>query len=170
MKINTKQMVFLAFLIALQIVFTRFFGLDIGGIIRINFTFIVTAVMAVYFGPLLTGVGYVVADIIGMVLFPKGAYFPGFSLSVFIIGVIYGIFLYKKHFSWWRIIAIEILVLIVVTAGLNSIWLVMITGKAYTALLIPRVTQGLIMLPIEVIILGMVQKYLIPQLNKRVAV
>ena len=63
----------------------------------------------------------------------------------------------------------KVLILIFITAGLNSIWLAMITGKAYTALLIPRITEGIIMLPIEVILLGLVQKYLIPELTKRVA-
>lgn len=169
MKINTKHIVFMGCLIALKIIFTRFLGIDLGGIIRISFSFIATALMAVYFGPWLTGVGCGMADIIGAVLFPKGgAYFPGFTLSAIIIGLIYGFLLYKKHFSWWRIILIKILVLIIITAGLNSVWLAMITGKAYVALLIPRLTESILMLPIEVIMLGMVQKYLVPNLMKHV--
>lgn len=168
MKINTRQLVFMAFLITLKVVLTRFLGIDFMGIVRISFSFIVTAIMAVYFGPVLTGVGCGIADVIGAVLFPRGAYFPGFTLSAIIIGVIYGIFLYKKHFSWWRILVIELLVLIFITAGLNSVWLAMITGKAYTVLLIPRVTEALLMLPIEVFILGMVQQYLIPQIKRYV--
>lgn len=170
MKINTKQLVFMAFLISLKIVLTRFLGIHIGEIIRISFSFIATAIMAVYFGPVLTGIGSGIADVIGAVLFPRGAYFPGFTLSAIITGFIYGIFLYKKHFSWWRIIVIKLLVLIFITAGLNSVWLAMITGKAYTVLLIPRVTEGLLMLPIEVMLLGMIQKYLIPQLKKHVSI
>ncbi|MGL5676219.1 MAG: folate family ECF transporter S component [Cellulosilyticaceae bacterium] len=170
MKINTKQLVFMAFLIALKVVLTRFLGIHIGEFIRISFSFIATAIMAVYFGPLLTGVGCGIADALGAILFPRGAYFFGFTLSAMIIGLIYGIFLYKKHFSWWRIIVIKVLVLVLITAGLNSMWLAMLSGKGYMPLMIARVTEGLIMLPIEVMMLGMVQKYLIPQLKKNVAV
>ncbi|MGL4799646.1 MAG: folate family ECF transporter S component [Cellulosilyticaceae bacterium] len=170
MKINTKQLVFMAFLIALKVVLTRFLGIHIGEFIRISFSFIATAIMAVYFGPLLTGVGCGIADALGAILFPRGAYFFGFTLSAMIIGLIYGMFLYKKHFSWWRIIVIKVLVLVLITAGLNSMWLAMLSGKGYMPLMIARVTEGLIMLPIEVMMLGMVQKYLIPQLKKNVAV
>lgn len=170
MKINTKQLVFMAFLITLKVILTCFLGFDLMGVVRISFAFIATAIMAVYFGPILTGVGCGIADVMGAILFPRGAFFPGFTLSAILTGIIYGIFLYKKHFSWWRIIVIQILVLIFITAGLNSVWLTMITGKAYTVLLIPRVTEGLLMLPIEVFILGMVQQYIIPQFKKYVTV
>lgn len=166
MKLNTKQLVFLSFLIALKIVLTRFLGMDIGGIVRISFSFIATAVMAVYFGPWVTALGCGVADFIGAHLFPRGAFFPGFTLSAMLIGLIYGFLLYKKHFSWWRIIAIKLLILVFVTMGLNTLWLSMLTGRGYISILIPRVTESLLMMPVEVILLGLLQMYLIPQLMK----
>ncbi len=167
-KITTKQMVFLAFLIAIKLVLSRMLAIEIPGLSRISLSFVSTAIMAVYFGPGLTALGCGVGDIIGAMLFPKGgAYFPGFTLSAMIIGYIYGVCLYKKHFSWWRIIVMKIVIMLVITLGLNTYFLTIFTGKAYLALMIPRLTETLLMMPIEVLLLGLTQKYLMPQLTRR---
>lgn len=169
-KLTTKQTVLMATLIAMVVVLARFVGIHIGDYIRIDFAFIPLAVMAVYFGPAWAGIGYGVADLLGALLFPRGSYFPGFTLSAIIIGFIYGIFLYNKHFSWWRIVSVKIVVLGVITLGLNTIWLSMLFNQAYVVTLIPRLTSETVMIPIEIVMLGMLQKYLMPHIRKQLVV
>ncbi|MGL4361861.1 MAG: folate family ECF transporter S component [Cellulosilyticaceae bacterium] len=169
MKFNTKQLVYMAFLIALNIVMTRFFVIYVGPS-RISFTFVAIAMMAVYYGPITTGIGCGIADIIGTVLFPAGPFFPGYTLSAVVTGMVYGLFLYKKRFSWWRIIIIQSILLVVITIGMNTIWAMMITGKGYMVLLPTRIMTAMIRVPIEIVILGMVQQYVVPHMKKHIVV
>ena len=44
------------------------------------------------YGPLSAGVAYALGDLLGMMIFPNGSYFPGFTLTAFLTGVIYGLY------------------------------------------------------------------------------
>ena len=86
--------------------------------------------MAMIFGPWLTGIGSTLSDFIGIFLFPKSApYFPGFSLSAFLTGVIYGHFFYRKEITLKRVIIANVLVTFIIDLGLNTLWLYMIMNK-----------------------------------------
>ncbi|QPG52822.1 folate family ECF transporter S component [Heyndrickxia coagulans] len=114
---NVKKIVFAGLFIALEVIFTRFLSIQTP-IIRIGFTFIPTALSAVLLGPLFAGITAGLADIIGMVLFSGGAaYFPGFTLSAFLSGAIYGLFLYRKSVRFWRVCMAVLIITVVVNLG-----------------------------------------------------
>jgi ECF transporter S component (folate family) len=96
----------------------------------------------------------------GMMIFPKGAYFPGFTLSAFMTGAIYGIFLYRKPVTIVNVSKSVVLITLLVDLVLNTLWLSMITGNAALALLVPRIYKSLIMLPIQVITVHVLWKYI----------
>ena len=50
--------------------------------------------MCIRDSPISAGVAYAIGDILGMMIFPSGSYFPGFTLTAFLTGVIYGVVLY----------------------------------------------------------------------------
>ncbi|ONI44009.1 hypothetical protein AN641_08485 [Candidatus Epulonipiscioides gigas] len=170
MKLTTKQLVIMSILISMHVILSRTLAIHIGDIIRISLAFLITAIMATYFNLAWTIIACGVADFLAAILFPTGTFFPGFTISAMIDGFIYSIFLYRKQFSWWRIIIIKVLSLIIITMGLNSYWLSLLIGKSYIVLVIPRITEGLIMLPIEIILLGVLLKYLIPHLKLRLLI
>lgn len=96
---KTRPMVFIAILVAIEVVLTRFFAIETP-IIRVGFGFVPIALSAIIFGPIIGGITAATADVLGMLLFPKGVYFPGFTLSAFLTGLTYGLFLYNKPKSF----------------------------------------------------------------------
>ncbi|WP_182104672.1 folate family ECF transporter S component [Niallia taxi] len=164
---NIKKIVFIGLFIALEVVLTRFLSIQTP-IVRIGFTFLPIALTAIMFGPLFAGITAGLADIIGMMLFPTGgAYFPGFTISALLTGFIYGWFLYKKPKSFWRISLAVLIISVVVHLGLDTLWLWMLTGKGIIGLLPARIIKSLIMLPIQILTIQVVWKYLSVGLRNR---
>ena len=97
------RLVTMAFLIALEIVLTRFCSINTP-ILRIGFGFLPVAMMGIMFGPLWAGIGYAVGDLLGMLIFPSGAYFPGFTLTAFLTGLVFGFFLHGKEITWKKVL------------------------------------------------------------------
>lgn len=149
---DIRKIVFIGLLISLQVVLTRFLGIETP-IVRVSFGFLPLALSGMLFGPLVGGITGAMADILGMLIFPKGAYFPGFTVSTALSGVVYGIFLYKKPKSIINISLAAIVVTLFINLGLNTLWLSMLTGKAVYAIITPRIVKNLIELPIRVIVI-----------------
>ncbi len=112
-------------------------------------------------------------DLIGALLFPFGSYFPGYTLSQALIGLIYGIFLYENENKKMndrqfliKLIISSVLSLIVVGIFITGIWVHITAGKAYLAVLSTRVVAHVIMLPIQIIIMFTLRKILKPVFEK----
>ncbi|MBB6217318.1 ECF transporter S component (folate family) [Anaerosolibacter carboniphilus] len=162
---NVRKMVFLSLFIALEVVLTRFLSVQTP-IVRIGFTFLPIAISSMMFGPIFGGVAAALADIIGMMVFPSGgAYFPGFTLTAFLSGVIYGVVLYKKPKNLVRISISAIIVSIVINLGLDTVWLMILTGKGFIALLPARIIKCLVMIPIQIPMIHIVWNYTVGRLD-----
>lgn len=155
---KTRTIAFVGLLVSMEIIFTRFLSFQTP-IIRIGFGFIPVAFSAIMFGPLIGGLAAAIADVLGMMIFPKGAFFPGFTLSAFLGGAIYGLFLYRKQVTVLNVAISVLLITLFVDLGLNTIWLSMMTGKAAVALLIPRIYKSAIVLPIQITTIYVLWKY-----------
>ena len=143
-KIDTRRMVLIGLLIALQIIFTRFLSIEIGQIIRISFAFIPMAMVGIAFGPFYGGTSAAIANLLGAVL--RGiSPFPGFVLSAFLAGTIYGLILHKQPKKMWRITTAVALICGIVNIGLNTLWVHMLTGNPFFILLPIRSVQNGIM-------------------------
>ncbi|ABK62097.1 MULTISPECIES: folate family ECF transporter S component [Clostridium] len=149
-KVNV--MIYMAFMITLEIVFTRFLSIQTP-IIRIGFGFIPVAMSGMMFGPLLAGIVGATSDVLGMMIFPKGAYFPGFTLSAFVGAVIYGVFFYNKKVSVKRVLLAVGIITVLVNLTMNTIWLQILTGKAVKVLFVTRLVKEAIMFPIHAIVI-----------------
>ena len=108
-------------------------------------------------------------DLIGALLFPFGAYFPGFTASAGLMGLTYGLFLYKKpgkeisNFKYIiSLIISSVIVLGAIKILLESLFLNVLYGKAYLAVVASRVITQTIMLPIQVITIFLLEKALRP--------
>ena len=143
-QIDTKRMVHIALMIAFQIIFTRFLSIEYGQIIRISFAFIPMAIVGIVYGPVYGGIAAAIANFFGAVLSGITP-FPGFVLSAFLAGSIYGLLLYKKPKRLWRVCAAVALICGFVNIGLNTLWVQMITGNPFFALLPIRSVQNGIM-------------------------
>ncbi|MEG0775535.1 MAG: folate transporter, partial [Clostridium sp.] len=71
----------------------------------------------------------------------------------------YGLVLYKKPNTILRVAISVLLVTLIVDLGLNTWWLTMITGKAASVLIYPRLIKSAIMFPIQVSLISLIWKY-----------
>lgn len=125
--------------------------------LRITFTFIPLAIAGWFLGPVPAMLVGLVGDIIGCFLFPMGAYFPGFTLSTMLTGFIFGLFLYKTDMcaskSIILIIVSKLIISLFINVFMNSLWLLVITGKGYYYHLIEHAIKNAIAFPFECAIL-----------------
>lgn len=147
-KIRTRDLVLLSLLIAVEVVLTRFFAFE-NSYLRISLSYIPLMLMAHLFGPWLAGIGGVVGDVIGMLLFPKALYFPGFTLNAFLVPFIYGWVLYRHKITLTRIITVQVLVLLSVSLVLTPLWLHIMYKLPIVALFPVRLLKSAMTLPIN---------------------
>ena len=146
-KFSLRTLCEVAALVALEVVLTRFCGINVLTT-KIGFGFIPMALCGMLFGPLWAAGAYAVADIIGTLLFPVGAYFPGFTLTAALMGATFGFFLHNKpEVKFFPHMALTIFVYaIVLSYGVNTFWITMLYGSTYTARLLTRLPQCLVTL------------------------
>ena len=128
-------------------------SITVGPYIRIGFSGLPNQVVAYLFGPAVGGIFGGALDVIKYILKPEGAFFPGFTVSAILGGVIYGALLYKKKVQIGRVFAAQLLVKVFVNILLNTLWLNMLYGKAFLAILPGRLVSNAVMLPIDTAIM-----------------
>lgn len=138
-----------ALLIALQIILTRFLSIQTP-IVRISFFFVPIAISAIMFGPWVASMLAAVADVMGFFLNPVGTFHPGFVLSAFLTGVVYGLFLHRKEITWLRVAMAALVVSLVINLGLNSFWLSQILGKGVWGLIVSRVIKEVVLFAVQI--------------------
>ncbi len=157
-KFDTKMLVTAALLIAMQVILSRFLSINAWNL-KIGFAFTAIFVAAYFYGPWFSAVVAVVADVIGASLFPSGAFFPGFTLTALLTGIVLGVFLYKKQ-TPLRIISAVAIDQLVLGLLLNSYWLSVLYGSPYVPLLATRAVQCLVMMPVMYITISALSKML----------
>ena len=156
-KFTVKKLIYVSFFIALEIVLSRFFSISTP-LVKIGFGFVPIALCAMLYGPIYAGVAGALADFIGATLFPIGAYFPGFTLSAALTGVVFGIFLYRRKGNFAQLAGAVSINCLGISLLLSTLWLTIITGTPFITLLPTRIVQNLIMIPVQFITLKVVQK------------
>jgi len=149
---NTRTMTYMSMLIALYACLSLL-TIYITQQLRFNFTFIPVAIASILFGPLAGGITGALGDILGWIITHPGAYFPGLTISGFVSGIIYGIFLYKKELTIRRVIFAAITMVIVVELLLNALWLSILHGNAFFVLLGERLIKIVILVPLQAVVL-----------------
>jgi ECF transporter S component (folate family) len=153
-----RNILFVSLFISLEVILTRFLSVE-NTFVRISFEFIPIAISAILFGPVTAGIAAAIADVLGMMIFPKGAYFPGFTLSAFISGFLYGVILYKKQITFARTCAAALINILVVSLVLNTVWLTYLTDNGAYAVLIARLVKCAVFLPVQTIMIYFTWKY-----------
>lgn len=148
MKAKNEQRLFtltcLALLTAMQIVMARFLAIPLTQSLRFSLSFIPVVIAARRFGIVGGVLVYGLGDFLGAVIFPTtGAYFPGFTLTSVVAGLIYGLYLGKKGGAI-RIILSTVTSQLVCTLLMNSFWISTLYGSNYSAVFISRIPQTLI--------------------------
>ena len=151
---NTQSIVFSGLLVATSIIFTRFLGfMAFGGAVRISFGGLPIALAGALMGPFWGAMTGIVADVLGATLFPQGAFFPGFTLTAALSGLIPGLVLYRRKPSISLIAISSILSAVICSLILNTFWLTILLNKGFLVLLPTRIVSALAIAFIEAILL-----------------
>ena len=148
---DTKALVTMGLLIAVEIVLTRFVSIQTWNL-RIGFGFLPIAIAGMILGPVNAGIVAAAADLLGAILFPSGTFFPGFTFTALLGGITYGFFLYKKT-SQWRILVAVCIHQCFLSLTVNTLWLSILFDSPYWPLFSTRIIQTAIMIPVELICL-----------------
>ena len=150
----THNLVLCGLMAALAVVLNYTTSIFITPNIRIGFSGLPNRVVEYLFGPCIGAVFGGMLDILKYLLKPDGgAFFFGYTFNVMVAGIIYGTILYRRPVRLWRIFIAEFLTKAIVNCGLNTLWLAVMNGNAFLAILPARVIKNIIMLPIDTVIL-----------------
>lgn len=172
--ISTRQLVLMAMMVAAHVVLSRFLSISLWNL-KIGFAFVPVVLTAMLLGPVAAGVVAALGDVVGATLFPIGPYFPGFSFTALLVGICYGLFLYKKpdgktyapFHGKKGIFPAVILTELGGTVLLNSLWISMLYGVPFLTLLPARTLQALGMGIVEILVIRVLLNYM-PHLQKAV--
>lgn len=146
----TKQLCALALLIAVGVVLGRLVPVISVWNTKIGFSFVAVMLAACIAGPIGGMVTGALIDFIGAILLPTGAYFPGFTATAALTGLVFGLLLYKKC-NLGRIVIAVLSTQIVCGFLLNTLFISILYTKAFTVLLVTRAIQVVVMSVIEIV-------------------
>ncbi|MFC6182400.1 folate family ECF transporter S component [Lactiplantibacillus daowaiensis] len=159
---SIKSLTLLGVLTAMQIVLGSLLSIQFLTT-KIAFAFIIVAITARLFPPLITAGSTALAYFLGMLLFPKFTFFPGFILTAFLTGLVFGYAFYRQT-SLTRILIANFIVTFILNLFLNSLWLHLMYLTPWSVLLTTRFIQEVVTIIIYTAILVILFK--VPILNQ----
>ena len=166
---NIRILTIAALLVALSVV-AGFFKFPISEVLEIRFTAVPIAVAGALLGPGIAAIVGGLADIGGFIIMPTGPYFPGFTISGIVGGIIFGLLLHSRgsaRVSIGRILTAVILNTVVVNMILNSLWLTIMYGKGgFFAVISARILKEIVMIPINTILIAAILNPIARIMNK----
>lgn len=157
-----RSLAIAAVLAALNLIINQF-TIPVSSMLEIGFDFLTVAATGYLCGPWVAALSGFGTDILGYLLRPNGPYFPGFTLSAILLGILYGVFYYQKPVKLTRIILCKLCVTLVFNFFLTPLWLHIMYGQAFVVLSSMRLIKNLIKFPVDVallrLVLGLCERY-----------
>ncbi len=141
-----------AMLLAVSAIF-GFFKIPLSDVAEIRLQFLPVACAGMLFGAPAGALVGGLSDILCYIIKPTGPFFPGFTISAVIQGMIYGFILYNKPLSLKRVILAQIIDTVIISLILNPIWLMILYNNAFAAVFSARLIKVAVMLPINTALL-----------------
>lgn len=154
---TAKRIAVMGMLVALEAIIARFGTLRPTESIRISLDFIPIVVTAVLFGPVPAMIISILADVLGAFLFPVGPYFPGFTVTAALTGLLYGLMLYRSQ-AMPRVAAAVLLHQGILSLLLNTLWLKVLYGMPYWPTLAGRLPQCGILIVLEMVLIPIIAR------------
>lgn len=170
---KSKKIILSGLLLSLYIILARFISLK-SQILVISFSFIPIIISAIILGPKYSMLIAALGDFLGATIFPFASYFIGFTIIEAFIGLIYGIFLYNPNESnfyknkqfIFRLIISSFINLIIIGIFITGLMISKLYGNAYILVISSRAVTKTIMLPIQIIIMTLLNKTIINYTEK----
>lgn len=140
--LTVKRLPLLGMLVAMQVVLGSLLTIQLL-LTKISFTFIIIALAARLFSPLVTAGSAALANLLGMLLFPKFTFFPGFILTAFLTGLVFGL-AFQQQTNLPRILTANFIVVFILNLFMNSLWLHIMYMTPWSVLLTTRLIQEIV--------------------------
>ena len=150
---KTRTLTTTGLLLAVQIVLGSYGTIEVTDSLKISLSHLALAPTAIFFGPVVASMQGALSDIVGYLIKPTGPYFPGFTLATLLLGLIYGLSLYRTKHTVPRIVITRVVVMVLVNLLLNTVCLVMLYGPSRLATFPVRAAKNLVQLPFDCILL-----------------
>jgi len=92
-------------------------------------------------------------------MFPIGPYFPGFTLTAALTGLVWGVFLHKRQ-TMARIGGAVAVNQLVLSLLLNTLWISVLYDSLYVPLFLTRTISTAVMVTVQVVTIGLMTKVL----------
>ena len=163
---QTKYLAIMATMIALKAVLANF-SIPLSETLRINFGYMVTSVEAAVVGPVAGMISGAVSNTVNFMIRPSGTFFVGYTISAMLGELFYGLFFYRRRITLPSIIAAKASVNYLINVLLGSLWSSMLYSKGYIYYAGKSVIKNTVMLPIEITLLFLIFKMVLPFLQRR---
>ncbi len=164
-KIATNKLVAIALLTAISVVL-RLLGFPQSGTFRIELGFVPIAVTGAVFGPVWSGIAYVLADFIGTLctgMLPA----PTITLCKLLMGVIYGFCFYRRDRNIRAILlSVTVITVVIDLIAMPLALMPIMGGKSFWVILSDRILASLVNFPLRIGALFFTFKYLRNFINK----
>ena len=154
---STKMLAVMSILVALEVIIARFGTIRPTQSIKISLDFIPIVVAAVLYGPVPAVIISILADVLGAFLFPVGPYFPGFTLTAALTGLLYGLLLHKSQ-SLPRVALAVVLQQSVCSLLVNTFWLKVLYGLPYLPTMAARLVQAAVVTALQIVLIPLIAK------------
>ena len=153
---DTKTIVILGLMTALQIVLSRFLSFSVWNM-KIGFGFAPIVIAAMLLGPIPAAIVGGLSDFLGAILFPIGTYFPGFTLTATLTGLVFGLLLWERQ-SLVRIVTAVGITQLILSLLVNTYWISLLYGTPYVTLFPVRLIQTGILVALEILVIVALSK------------
>ena len=160
---NLRVLAVAALFVGLHVVVSAFF-VPLGENLRMYFSFFVTAVGSLIYGPVIALMVGIASDILGFLIHPSGAFFPGYIITAMASGLCYALFFYRTKLSILRVFLCKLCINLFINIGLGSLWSSMLYGKGFYYYLAKSSVKNILLLPLEVLLLVLFLRALMPAL------
>ncbi len=156
-RFSTKLLATLSILVAMEVIIARFGTIRPAESIKISLDFIPIVIAAVLSGPVPAVIMSILADVLGAFLFPVGPFFPGFTLTAAVTGLIYGLLLHKSQ-SMPRVVCAVVLQQLVCSMVINTFWLHVLYGLPYLPTMAARLVQCAVVTALQIVVIPLIAK------------
>ncbi|MCQ2551226.1 MAG: folate family ECF transporter S component [Clostridia bacterium] len=148
---RTKKLVIISLMIAMALILNRL--VPATPVYHLSLDFLPIFIIGYMYGPIWAGVGYALCDTIGSILIPFGPYNPLITLTLVLIGIVYGLFFYKKDLTIPRLVISSLIIfLIKLFLTTLALWPMYGAGDTFMAYVIARIPNCVAILIAQLVI------------------
>jgi len=162
---DTRMLIWAALTVALRVALKSVY-IPVGENLNIMIYFLPNALGSLVYGPIMALLTGAASDLLGVMLFPRGPFFPPFTLVEMLSSLLFALFLYRAPLKLWRVAVSKLAVNIGCNILLTPLFLAWMSGKAAVLTSLPRIAKNVLLFPLESLLLALLLGAMLPVLTR----